>query len=263
MLNKSATVITIGRSLLGWYILLSMAMDVVVVTVHACHPPSPCASVALHCKSMCECDLPECGCCSACSQCLGHLYTECCHCFGICGAPALNNISSQQIHVHPPRAPTTRAPRKATFSKRAVDVSGESDSHETPAQTLHLLLLAQENANYKAGVLTYGPSPPPSSSSLSSSSNKDHHTAGATFPNIAAHPWRYKAAAFKTSAKSCVVVAYDTCTAELWCASQCSSIGALYWVWFHNGCCQCVGPLNCTSTSWPAMPQCRRCRQGR
>ncbi|KAJ6653075.1 hypothetical protein lerEdw1_010161 [Lerista edwardsae] len=56
----------------------------------------------------------------------------------------------------------------------------------------------------------------------------------------------------------CQSVFFNECLSMSRCRTACQSVGAWRYRWFHNACCQCVGP-DCLGYGG-AQPQCSRCR---
>jgi len=88
--------------------------------------------------------------------------------------------------------------------------------------------------------------------------NKSQKTSDA-FKKVAANASAYNATVLSEAAMPCQVVAYNMCETQAWCVNQCYAMGSQLWVWFKNGCCECVGPIGCTNPSWPPYPLCRNC----
>ncbi|KAG8014316.1 Twisted gastrulation protein-like protein 1, partial [Nibea albiflora] len=49
-------------------------------------------------------------------------------------------------------------------------------------------------------------------------------------------------ASYDTQENMCTVVYFDDCVSIRQCKQYCESMGGSKYRWFHNACCQCIGP---------------------
>ncbi|XP_048372372.1 twisted gastrulation protein homolog 1-B-like isoform X2 [Sphaerodactylus townsendi] len=62
-----------------------------------------------------------------------------------------------------------------------------------------------------------------------------------------------------TTAPPCQAIFFNECLSMSRCRAACQSVGAWRYRWFHNACCQCLGP-DCRGYGG-AQAQCSNCRE--
>ncbi|XP_066485155.1 twisted gastrulation protein homolog 1-like [Tiliqua scincoides] len=188
-----------------------------------------CASDVSKCllQEVCQCEANPagCPCCQECAFCLGNLWESCCECVGLC---------DEQLTLAP--RPALRSSMHDLMSPvpslfRALMAISDND----PPMGWSILTLPveeelrQNHAN--GGHLLLGP-----------------HT-GLAFPNVKE---------LNATVPPCQAIFFNECLSMSRCRTACQSVGAWRYRWFHNACCQCLGP-DCQGYGG-AQAQCSRCR---
>uniref|UniRef100_A0A8C5QFJ7 Twisted gastrulation BMP signaling modulator 1 n=1 Tax=Leptobrachium leishanense TaxID=445787 RepID=A0A8C5QFJ7_9ANUR len=165
-----------------------------------------------HSQELCQCRPIDgnCSCCKECMLCLGTLWDECCDCVGMCN----------------PRNYSDTPPT----SKSTVE-----ELHE-PIPSLFRALTEGE-AYLKLNIVSF-----PIIEELS------HHENLVSFLETVNQPQLQNATISKSVPQSgekehmCTVAFFDDCMSIHQCKASCESMGASKYRWFHNACCECIGP---------------------
>ncbi|XP_072271189.1 twisted gastrulation protein homolog 1-A-like isoform X1 [Pyxicephalus adspersus] len=167
-----------------------------------------CASVVSKCllQELCQCSMKgdDCPCCQDCTMCLGSLWEQCCSCVGLCSEHKGN--------------------RKLAARRSSVE------DLPFPLQSLFQSLCElQGDAAVEWNIHTL-----PVSKELSQMSHMDHillstHSAFPSPPSV-------------NLSAICTVMYFKPCMTMRRCQESCEVTGSSRYRWFHNGCCQCVGP---------------------
>lgn len=193
-----------------------------------------CASVVSKCQLLerCRCDRSNSSCTLDCFKCLDYLYMECCSCVSMCPkANHTDSLISMQSHAEELSEPlpslfTTLTEeedqllRWTTYSFPVqvsfVTTSGSEGTQNTFASGTKVTLKddgldEEEDIQVQDTLVTCNESQPIESMILFLQTN-------------------------------CTVAFMADCMPFNKCKSSCSSMGASSYRWFHDGCCQCVGP---------------------
>ncbi|XP_067004001.1 twisted gastrulation protein homolog 1-A [Anabrus simplex] len=192
-------------------ILTAVAVIVLILIPAECCNEALCASVVSKCMltQSCKCDLSTCSCCKECFNCLNHLYTECCSCVEMC--PRHNetdNSLSKKSHVEDFPEPIPRLFNALTEEpdplERWVSHTYPIDLDATP---FHVKL------------------------------NKELKYHG--------HPYSFEHNLTPTKdivMMNCTVLFISQCVSWNKCKMVCHTMGSSSYRWFHDGCCECIGP---------------------
>ncbi|KAE8633458.1 hypothetical protein XENTR_v10001887 [Xenopus tropicalis] len=168
-----------------------------------------CASDVSKCllQELCQCQVKEgnCSCCPECLLCMGSLWDQCCDCVGLCS----KNKESKKHSAR--RSSLEELPVSVPSLFRAVSSMQEGES--ALGWTAHNLPILEE---------------------LAQSTHMDHILLGA-HSVVTASP-------LTNISGSCTVLYFNPCMSMRRCHQSCESVGSPRYRWFHNGCCQCVGP---------------------
>ncbi|XP_060111383.1 twisted gastrulation protein homolog 1-B-like [Heteronotia binoei] len=189
-----------------------------------------CASDVSKCllQEVCQCEANHagCPCCQECAFCLGNLWESCCECVGLCDErPASAPRSAQRSSMH-----NLMSPVPSLF--RALMAISDNDP---PVGWSILTLPVDEELrqnHVETSHLLLGPH-----TSLAPPDTKG--------PNTTAPP--------------CQAIFFNECLSMSRCHAAGQSVGAWRYRWFHNGCCQCLGP-DCRGYGG-AQAQCSNCRE--
>ncbi|KAG6931881.1 twisted gastrulation BMP signaling modulator 1, partial [Chelydra serpentina] len=176
-----------------------------------------CASDVSKCliQELCQCRPGEgnCSCCKECMLCLGTLWDECCDCVGMCNprnysdTPPTSKSTVEELHEPIPslfRA-LTEGDTQLNWNIVSFPVAEELSHHENLVSFL-------ETVNQ------------PQHQNVSVPSNTVHAPYSSDKENM------------------CTVVYFDDCMSIHQCKISCESMGASKYRWFHNACCECIGP---------------------
>uniref|UniRef100_A0ABI7W9Y9 Twisted gastrulation BMP signaling modulator 1 n=1 Tax=Felis catus TaxID=9685 RepID=A0ABI7W9Y9_FELCA len=164
---------------------------------------------------LCQCRPGEgnCSCCKECMLCLGTLWDECCDCVGMCNprnysdTPPTSKSTVEELHEPIPslfRA-LTEGDTQLNWNIVSFPVAEELSHHENLVSFLETV-----NQPHHQNV-----SVPSNNVHAPYSSDKEH---------------------------MCTVVYFDDCMSIHQCKISCESMGASKYRWFHNACCECIGP---------------------
>ncbi|NWW75101.1 TWSG1 protein, partial [Climacteris rufus] len=176
-----------------------------------------CASDVSKCliQELCQCRPGEgnCSCCKECMLCLGTLWDECCDCVGMCNprnysdTPPTSKSTVEELHEPIPslfRA-LTEGDTQLNWNIVSFPVAEELSHHENLVSFLETV-------------------------------NQPHHQ-NVSVPNNNVHtPYS------SDKEHMCTVVYFDDCMSIHQCKISCESMGASKYRWFHNACCECIGP---------------------
>ncbi|KAM6209259.1 twisted gastrulation protein homolog 1 isoform 2-T2 [Sarcoramphus papa] len=166
-------------------------------------------------KELCQCRPGEgnCSCCKECMLCLGTLWDECCDCVGMCNprnysdTPPTSKSTVEELHEPIPslfRA-LTEGDTQLNWNIVSFPVAEELSHHENLVSFLETVNQPQHQ----------NVSVPSNNVHAPYSSDKEH---------------------------MCTVVYFDDCMSIHQCKISCESMGASKYRWFHNACCECIGP---------------------
>ncbi|KAI6075036.1 Twisted gastrulation protein-like protein 1 [Aix galericulata] len=164
---------------------------------------------------LCQCRPGEgnCSCCKECMLCLGTLWDECCDCVGMCNprnysdTPPTSKSTVEELHEPIPslfRA-LTEGDTQLNWNIVSFPVAEELSHHENLVSFLETINQPQHQ----------NVSVPSNNVHAPYSSDKEH---------------------------MCTVVYFDDCMSIHQCKISCESMGASKYRWFHNACCECIGP---------------------
>lgn len=167
-----------------------------------------CASDVSKCllQELCQCNMKEedCPCCQECMLCLGSLWDQCCSCVGLCS----ENKGSQKHAARRSSLEVLPVPLPSLFQSLS-ELQGDAAMD----WSVHTLPVTKE---------------------LSQQSHLDHTLLGAH----TAVP----AQSSGNTSSICTVMYFKPCMSMRRCHETCEFTGSSRYRWFHNGCCQCVGP---------------------
>lgn len=171
-----------------------------------------CASIVSKCTLLqsCKCDVETCSCCKTCYDCLKvhntSLYSECCSCFDLCPKP--NNTQRVDSQTGDLEYPVTGMFKVLTESP---DLLVDTKIFAFPIDIDALIYKSKMDEDFNKNILSSG------EQSNLASFNRNIVTV------------------------NCTVVYVDQCMPRSKCIDHCSSLGASFWRWFHDGCCECAG----------------------
>ncbi|XP_069830152.1 twisted gastrulation protein homolog 1-A-like [Dendropsophus ebraccatus] len=186
-----------------------------IVPVQCCNK-ALCASDVSKCllQDLCHCRPADgkCLCCKECMMCLGTLWDECCDCVGMCNprnysdTPPTAKSTVEDLHGPIPslfRALTEgESLNQLNWNIVSFPMVEELSYHE------NLVSFFEQQQHHNVSL-------PQSMGHISHSSEKEH---------------------------MCTVVYLEDCMSMRRCKVACESMGASKYRWFHNACCECVGP---------------------
>ncbi|CAM9483377.1 unnamed protein product [Lampetra planeri] len=172
-----------------------------------------CASDVSKCllQELCQCKpaLGNCSCCRECMLCLSTMWDDCCDCVGMC------------------------KPRNKTDSHPTAKSSVEELSDPIPSL---FRALTERETTLNWNVRSF-----PVAEELSHA----HHLLLHGDTGERRRPGRPRGMFgtwLTSSAPNCTVVFFNECLSINKCRMSCESVGASKYRWFHNACCECVGP---------------------
>ncbi|XP_078607342.1 twisted gastrulation protein homolog 1-A-like [Branchiostoma floridae x Branchiostoma japonicum] len=174
----------------------------------------------------CNCKPTEdnCTCCQDCFKCLHRLWDECCDCVAMCkknhtraAASSKSSISDLTDPI-PSLFKALTDPSQDTHLKWTImRIPADGD---TPAISAHHFFHVKEKLQQGEDVLLEDQLIDKSLPDLPVLSPPHHNS----------------------TQDLCTVVFFDDCMSDDKCKMSCESMGASRYRWFHNGCCQCIGP---------------------
>ncbi|KAM8960606.1 twisted gastrulation protein homolog 1-A-like [Pelodytes ibericus] len=180
----------------------------VIFTANGCNK-ALCASDVSKCllQELCQCQVKEgdCPCCQDCVLCLGSLWEQCCDCVGLCSED---------------KKAKRQSARRSSLEELRLSVP-----------SLFRALSGIQEGDSNVGWIAHSL---PVSEELRQKSHMDHillgdHTVAASPPLV-------------NMSGVCTVLYFNPCMSMRRCHQSCESVGSPRYRWFHNGCCQCVGP---------------------
>ncbi|KAB5535733.1 hypothetical protein PHYPO_G00121370 [Pangasianodon hypophthalmus] len=205
------------RSALLLLLLLSSLCSLLLLShipiISACNK-ALCASDVSKCllQSLCQCRPSEgnCSCCKECMLCLSTLWEECCDCVGMCNprnyseTPPTSKSTVEDLH----------APIPSLF--RALT------DGDTPINMMVVSFPVAEELSHHENLVSF-----------LESLEQEHQNV--SLPGTSIHDTYDKD-------NLCTVVYFDECLSIRQCKQYCESMGASKYRWFHNACCECIGP---------------------
>uniref|UniRef100_A0A3Q2Q989 Twisted gastrulation BMP signaling modulator 1a n=1 Tax=Fundulus heteroclitus TaxID=8078 RepID=A0A3Q2Q989_FUNHE len=174
------------------------------------------ASVKLTCfssTSICFCELCQCrpsdgncSCCKDCMLCLGNLWEECCDCVGMCNP---KNYSD---------SPATSKSTVEELHRPIPSLFRALTEGEAPINMMVVSFPVAEEFTHHENLVSF----------LESLNSQPQNV---SVPGNSIH-----------TEKMCTVVYFDDCVSIRQCKQYCESMGGSKYRWFHNACCQCIGP---------------------
>ncbi|XP_078501105.1 twisted gastrulation protein homolog 1-like [Lissotriton helveticus] len=167
-----------------------------------------CASDVSKCllQELCQCQPKEagCPCCRECALCLGTLWEPCCGCVGLCKERG-------RVDTHPAsRSSVEDLPSPIPSLFRALSTVSDNDP---PLGWSSFSLPVSEEVQQQ---------------------HHEHHLVLGTHRALEDTPGNGSAL--------CTVLYFGSCMSMKRCRQSCESVGASRYRWFHNACCECVGP---------------------
>uniref|UniRef100_A0A4W6FQG3 Twisted gastrulation BMP signaling modulator 1a n=1 Tax=Lates calcarifer TaxID=8187 RepID=A0A4W6FQG3_LATCA len=166
-------------------------------------------------QELCQCRPSDgnCSCCKECMLCLGNLWEECCDCVGMCNpknysdSPATSKSTVEELHRPIPSLFRALTEGDAPINMMVVSfpVAEELSHHENLVSFLESLDNQHQNVSVPGNSI-----------------HASYDTQG--IENM------------------CTVVYFDDCVSIRQCKLYCESMGGSKYRWFHNACCQCIGP---------------------
>uniref|UniRef100_A0A3P8P4Z8 Twisted gastrulation BMP signaling modulator 1 n=1 Tax=Astatotilapia calliptera TaxID=8154 RepID=A0A3P8P4Z8_ASTCA len=198
-----------------------------------------CASDVSKCliQELCQCRPSDgnCSCCKECMLCLGNLWEECCDCVGMCNpknysdTPATSKSTVEELQNPIPslfRA-LTEGDVQINMMVVSFPVSEELSHHENLVSFLETLNSQHENVTV------------PGNSIHGSLDSQDAICPSPCTQMIYLHASKARSNMIESM---CTVVYFDDCVSIRQCKLYCESMGGSKYRWFHNACCQCIGP---------------------
>ncbi|XP_063310968.1 twisted gastrulation protein homolog 1-A-like [Pelobates fuscus] len=168
-----------------------------------------CASDVSKCllQELCQCQMKEgrCPCCQECSLCLGSVWDQCCDCVGLCSEDKKARRHSAR------RSSLEELPVPVPSLFRAL--SGVQEGDPSLGWSAHSLTVSEE---------------------FTQKSHMDHILLGDD--SVVPSP------PLVNMSGLCTALYFNTCMSMRHCHQSCESVGSSRYRWFHNGCCQCIGP---------------------
>ncbi|ODM94736.1 Protein twisted gastrulation [Orchesella cincta] len=167
-----------------------------------------CASIVSKCTltQACKCELKNCTCCKECFDCLTYLYDECCSCVELCPRPNISHHVQMHSQVGDLKEPIDELFRALTEEK---DIQGRWATFTYPIDIDQSWFMPKPEAASSANVYTVG--------------------------KIVVDPTK------EVVTVNCTVAYMSECMPLNKCRNSCHSMGASYFRWFHDGCCECIG----------------------
>lgn len=193
------------------YVVLLLLLSTLSIAL-ACNK-ALCASDVSKCliQELCQCRPADgnCSCCKECMLCLGSLWEECCDCVGMCNPRSMSE------------SPATGRSTVEDLFQPIPSLFRALTEGDAPTHTLVLTLPLAEELQYQHFLETLH--------------NTQHN-------NTTLQPENSIHSSFHTQDKQCTVVYFDECVSIRQCKQYCESMGGSKYRWFHNACCECIGP---------------------
>ncbi|XP_053122602.1 twisted gastrulation protein homolog 1-like [Hemicordylus capensis] len=213
----------------GVALLLVAATWTVASSADGCNK-ALCASDVSKCllQEVCQCEANRagCPCCQECAFCLGNLWESCCECVGLCDE-------------RPPSAP-----------RPALRSSMHNLMSPVPSLFRALMAISDNDPPMGWSILTLS-----AEEELRQNHADTGHLLLGPHTDLAAPD----AEALNATAPPCQSIFFNECLSMSRCRMACQSVGAWRYRWFHNACCQCLGP-DCQGYGG-ARAQCSSCRE--
>ncbi|XP_069490122.1 twisted gastrulation protein homolog 1-like isoform X2 [Ambystoma mexicanum] len=188
-------------------LLLAAVCCSLITSANGCNK-ALCASDVSKCllQELCQCQVKEagCPCCRECALCLGAMWDPCCSCVGLCK-------ERSKADTHP-------------ASRSSVD------DLPSPIPSLFRALTSVSENDPSLGWSTF-------SLPVSEEVQQQHHE-----HHLLLGTHRALDAVHSNASAPCTVLYFDSCMSMKQCRQSCESVGASSYRWFHNACCECVGP---------------------
>ncbi|XP_059391511.1 twisted gastrulation protein homolog 1-B isoform X2 [Carassius carassius] len=173
-----------------------------------------CASDVSKCliQELCQCRPSDgnCSCCKECLMCLGSLWEECCDCVGMCNPKNLSDT------------PATAKSTVEELQRPIPSLFRALTDGDAPINMMVVSFPVAEELSYQQNLLSF------------LETLDTHHNV--SLPGNSIH------ASYDTPDKLCTVVYFDDCVSIRQCKQYCESMGGSKYRWFHNACCECIGP---------------------
>ncbi|XP_053212224.1 protein twisted gastrulation-like [Panonychus citri] len=194
-------------ALLSIYQVLQVSMNTDTCNEHVC------ASIVSKCMltQSCKCDtLNNLTCSKDCSTCLDYLYSECCSCLEMC------------------------PPQNSTYS--ILSTKSHFEALDSQSAELFTALTRDEDPLERWVAFTF---PTRKSFIVPSESQAKEIVSD---PKVKVTMKTDGQDTEEDIQANCTVAYLSHCLSWNKCKSSCSSMGAISYRWFHDGCCECVGP---------------------
>ncbi|XP_062848151.1 twisted gastrulation protein homolog 1-A-like [Trichomycterus rosablanca] len=175
-----------------------------------------CASDVSKCliQELCQCRPSDgnCSCCKECMLCLGTLWEECCDCVGMCNP---RNYSD---------TPATSKSTVEDLYRPIPSLFRALTEGEAPINMMVVSFPVAEELSYHESLVSFLETVEDQHQNVSLPGNSIHSSYDNTQDNM------------------CTVVYFDDCVSIRQCKQYCESMGGSKYRWFHNACCECIGP---------------------
>lgn len=198
---------------------LAIALCISWILPVQCCNKALCASDVSKCliQELCQCRPTDgnCSCCKECMLCLGTLWDECCDCVGMCNprnysdTPPTSKSTVEELHDPIP-----------SLFRALTEVDGIKQLNWNIVS-----FPAVEELSHHENLVSF----------LDSVNQPQHQNV--SVPQNGAHVVHSN-----DKEHMCTVVYFDDCMSIHQCKNSCTSMGASKYRWFHNACCECVGP---------------------
>ncbi|KAM4709926.1 twisted gastrulation protein homolog 1-A-like [Discoglossus pictus] len=203
-------------------LLFAVALSCAISSAIGCNK-ALCASDVSKCllQELCQCHVKggSCPCCQECMLCLDTLWEQCCDCVGLCKEDKGRRRQASQ------RSSLMELPFSVPSLFRAL--SGVQEEDSAAGWSAHSLPVSEE---------------------LTQHTHKDHILLG-THSDVTPSSVNVST--------PCTVLYFNACMSMKHCRQSCEAVGSSAYRWFHNGCCQCVGP-DCHGYG-SKEPACQKC----
>ncbi|XP_067107599.1 twisted gastrulation protein homolog 1-A-like [Osmerus mordax] len=198
------------------HICLPLLLFLTGLSQTSCCNKALCASDVSKCliQELCQCRPAEgnCSCCKECMLCLGHLWEECCDCVGMCNP---KNYSDSP--------PTSKSTVEELY-RPIPSLFRALTEGEAPINMMVVSFPVSEELAYHENLVSFLETMDDQHNNVSLPGNSIH----ASYDN--------------NHGNMCTVVYFDECVSIRECKQYCEAMGGSKYRWFHNACCQCIGP---------------------